>query len=143
MATFPRVSPAEALELIAKGYTYVDVRSEPEYAAGHPKGALNVPVAVVVGGGMQPNPRFVEVIQKLFPKDAKLVVGCKAGGRSMKAAELLTSAGFSDVVDQRAGWDGLRDAFGKLSEPGWAPAGLPSETATPGGSYEELVKKSG
>src|SRR5215813_1671556 len=109
MADFRRVSPLEAKALLEEGYVYVDVRSEPEYAAGHPKGALNVPIAHAGAGGMQPNARFVEVMQKLFPKDARLLVGCKAGGRSVRAAEALTSAGFTCVVDQRAGWDGVRD----------------------------------
>jgi rhodanese-related sulfurtransferase len=141
MAGFSRVSPAEAKKLMDEGYVYVDVRSEPEYAAGHPEGALNVPVAHAAAGGMQPNPRFVEVMKKLFANDAKIVVGCKAGGRSMRAAEALTQAGFSNVVDQKAGWDGVRDPFGALREPGWSPSGLPSETATPGGAYAELLAK--
>jgi rhodanese-related sulfurtransferase len=141
MADLRRVSPAEAKELLDQGYVYVDVRSEPEYAAGHPKGALNVPIAHAEAGGMKPNPRFVEVMKKLFAPDAKIVVGCKAGGRSLKAAEALIAAGYSGVVDQRAGWDGVRDAFGALREPGWSPAGLPSETTTPGGTYAELLAK--
>ena len=78
-----------------------------------------------------------------FPKDAKLVVGCKAGGRSARAAEMMAAAGFTGVVDQRAGFDGARDAFGQLTEPGWQPAGLPVEAATAGGSYAELRKKAG
>ncbi len=141
MAGFSRVSPDEAKKLLDAGYVYVDVRSEPEYAAGHPKGALNVPVAHAEAGGMKPNPRFVEVMKKLFSPDAKIVVGCKAGGRSLRAAEALTAAGFTDVVDQKAGWDGVRDAFGALREPGWSPSGLPSETTTPGGAYAELLAK--
>jgi rhodanese-related sulfurtransferase len=143
MADFKRVSPEDANKLLSEGYVYVDVRSEPEYAAGHPKGALNVPIAHAAAGGMQPNPRFVEVMKKLFASDAKLIVGCKAGGRSLRAAEALTGAGFTDVIDQKAGWDGVRDAFGALKEPGWSPSNLPSEMATPGGSYAELVEKIG
>jgi rhodanese-related sulfurtransferase len=81
-------------------------------------------------------------MKKLFATDAKLVVGCKAGGRSRRAAEALTAAGFTNVVDQKAGWDGVRDAFGALKEPGWSPSNLPSETSTPGGSYAELLAKS-
>jgi rhodanese-related sulfurtransferase len=139
-----RVSPQEAQKLVEEqGYTYVDVRSEPEYAAGHPKGALNVPIMHAGGGGMTPNANFLAVMNALFTKDAKLLVGCKAGGRSLKAAEMLVGAGFSSIIDQRAGWDGPRDAFGALTEPGWSPSGLPAETSTPGGAYAELVKKAG
>jgi rhodanese-related sulfurtransferase len=142
MAEFDRVSPEEARKLVDdKGYIYVDVRSEPEYAAGHPKGAHNVPIMHAGPRGMQPNPEFIDVMQALYPKDAKLVVGCRSGQRSMRAADLLTKAGYTKVVDQRAGFEGARDAFGGVSEPGWGPAGLPSEAATPGCSYAELKAK--
>lgn len=138
-----QVSPAEALELTSsQGYTYVDVRTEAEWKAGHPVGAENVPFLLAGAGGMTPNAAFIEVMTKLHPKDARLVVGCKAGGRSAKAAAALVAAGFTDIVDQRAGWDGVRDGFGKLTEKGWSPEGLPSETETPGKSYAELLQRS-
>jgi rhodanese-related sulfurtransferase len=142
MANISRYSPLEAQKLITEqGYVYVDVRSEGEYAAGHPTASLNVPVMLAGPGGMQPNPDFMRVMNALFPKDAKLVVGCKAGGRSMRAAEMLVAAGFSGVVDQRAGFDGPRDPAGKPIEPGWAASSLPVENVTPGGSYAELKTK--
>jgi rhodanese-related sulfurtransferase len=141
VANIKRVSPAEALSLMGEGYTYVDVRTEAEYAAGHPKGAVNVPVMNAGPGGMKPNPEFLGVMESVFAKDAKIVVGCKAGGRSLRAAEMLTGAGYTDVIDQRAGWDGPRDNFGALIEPGWSPAGLPAEDATAGGSYAELKQR--
>ena len=144
MATIQRVSPAEAKTLIdEQGYVYLDVRSEPEFVAGHPTGAQNVPLMHAGPGGMTPNPDFLAVVQAVYPKDAKLVVGCKAGGRSLKAAEMMIAAGYTGVIDQRAGFDGPRDAFGALSEKGWSPAGLPVETTTPGGSYAELKAKAG
>jgi rhodanese-related sulfurtransferase len=142
MGEIKRVSPAEAKKLIDdEGYTYVDVRTEPEYAAGHPAGAHNVPIMHAAPRGMAPNPDFLAVIQALYPKDAKLVVGCKSGQRSMRAAEAMVGAGYSNVVDQRAGFDASRNAFGAVAEPGWAPTGLPTETTTPGGSYAELRAK--
>lgn len=138
------VSPAQAKSLMdEQGYLYVDVRSEPEYASGHPVGSQNVPLMNAGPGGMAPNPDFLAVVQAIYPKDAKLVVGCKAGGRSIKAAEMLVNAGYTNVIDQRAGFDGPRDAFGALSEKGWGPAGLPVETTTAGGSYAELKQKAG
>jgi len=92
---------------------------------------------------MAPNPEFLEVVQANYPRDAKLVVGCKAGGRSLRAAAMLTSAGYTNVIDQRAGFDGARNNFGALVEPGWAPAGLPVEKETAGVSYAELRQKAG
>jgi rhodanese-related sulfurtransferase len=143
MASIKRVSPAEAKQLVDEGWVYLDVRSEPEFAAGHPAGAQNVPVMHAGPRGMSPNADFVAVVEALHPRDARLVLGCRSGQRSMRAAEMLVAAGYTNIVDQRAGFDGPRDAFGQLSEPGWAPAGLPVETTTPGGSYAELRRKAG
>jgi rhodanese-related sulfurtransferase len=142
MATIPRVSPAEAKKLIDEdGYIYLDVRSEPEYAAGHPAGAQNIPILHAGPTGMQPNPDFLAVARALFRKEQKIIVGCRSGQRSMRAAEALASDGFTNVIDQRAGFEGPRDAFGRIQEPGWSPAGLPVEQDTPGGSYAELKAK--
>jgi rhodanese-related sulfurtransferase len=143
MANVKRVSPAEAKQLVDEGYLYLDVRTEPEYAAGHPAGAQNVPVMLAGPGGMAPNPDFLAVVEAAYPKDARLVVGCKAGGRSAKAAAMMVGAGYTNVIDQRAGFDGARDSFGQVTEPGWAPAGLPVEAATSGGLYAEVRGKMG
>ena len=40
---------------------------------------------------------------------------------------MLVAAGFTNVLEQRAGWDGARGSFGEIVEPGWKRAGLPSE----------------
>jgi rhodanese-related sulfurtransferase len=139
MANFKRVSPHEAKKLIdEEGYLYLDVRSEPEYGAGHPSGAHNIPIMHAGPGGMQPNMEFLNIAQALYARDAKIIVGCRSGQRSQRAAELLTSAGFTNVVDQRAGFEGTRDNVGGVVEAGWGSVGLPSETATPGASYAEL-----
>jgi rhodanese-related sulfurtransferase len=143
MANITRISPADAKKLLDEGYTYLDVRSEPEYAAGHPRGAHNVPIMNAGPGGMTPNAHFLAVMEALYRKDQKLVVGCRSGQRSMRAAEMLVNAGYTHLVEQRAGFDGSRDPFGGLIEPGWAPSGLPVETTTPGGSYAELRAKAG
>lgn len=140
-----RVSPAEALELVERdGYAYLDVRSEPEFAEAHPAGAYNVPLAHLAAGGLADNDDFLRVVEALFPKTTRLVVGCKAGGRSLRAATMLKQAGYPDVIDQRAGFDGVRDAFGALTEPGWSRVGLPTEQGRPEGrSYAELRKRAG
>src|SRR5580704_3936479 len=106
MANPTRISPQEASAKLAEGYTYVDVRTVEEFADGHPAGAINVPIMHAGPGGMTPNPDFARVMAAAFPKDAKIVCGCKAGGRSLRAAQTLLGQGFTDVLDQRAGWDG-------------------------------------
>jgi rhodanese-related sulfurtransferase len=130
--TITRISPQEASTKLAEGWTYVDVRTVEEFDAGHPPGAVNVPIALADGGGMVPNPDFLGVMEAAFAKDAKIVVGCKAGGRSLRAAHELMAKGFTSIVDQRAGWDGGRDSFGQF-EPGWSRVGLPSEQGQPAG----------
>jgi rhodanese-related sulfurtransferase len=142
MAEIVRISPQEALDAMKTGSVYVDVRTPEEFGEGHPEGAYNVPVALSMGGTMAPNEDFIAVMKAHFPTDAKLVLGCKAGGRSLRAAHALTAAGYTNIVDQRAGWDGARDTFGQIVEPGWSRANLPAVTGHPSGrSWADLQKK--
>jgi rhodanese-related sulfurtransferase len=122
-----RVTPPEAKALLDKGWKYVDVRSIPEFDAGHPVGAYNVPIAHQGPRGMSANAEFAEVVTRLFKKDEQLVIGCKSGGRSTRAAQAMEAMGFTNVVEMTAGMDG------------WA-ASQPVEKTTPGRSYEELKK---
>jgi len=135
-----RIGPREAKRRMDReGWVYVDVRSVPEFEQGHPNGAYNVPLMHLRPGGMEPNPRFVDAIKEAFAPDAKIIVGCKSGGRSLKAAEALEAEGFTSVLDQRAGYGGARDAFGGVTEKGWVAEGLPTSTeATPGRSWDDL-----
>ena len=120
-----RVSPREAHELVTRaGYTYLDVRHRDDFADGHPPGALNVPFDPAAASAAA---AFVEAVAARLPRTAKLVVGCRVGVRSLGAARALLAAGFAEVVDQRAGWEGARDAFGRVVERGWKSEGLPVE----------------
>jgi rhodanese-related sulfurtransferase len=140
VAEIKPVTPEEAAELLKQGHLYVDVRSEPEFAAGHPEGALNVPLLTAGPVGLVPNPEFLSVMQSAFGKDEPLVIGCKAGGRSKKASEVLAQAGFSRLSDQIAGFDGGKDAFGR-SIPGWSSMALPSGQGKPAGQAYADVKQ--
>jgi rhodanese-related sulfurtransferase len=127
-------SPEETQSLVTEGYVYVDVRTEAEFSAGHPPGAVNVPVS---SGGV-PNPDFVPVLERALGKDAKIIVGCKSGPRSRRAADALARAGFTDVVEMPAGFGGSRDEFGRPL-PGWVDQGLPVETGAPAGqNYSDM-----
>src|SRR6185503_2472949 len=126
-----RVVPKEAAALLAEGWAYLDVRSIPEFDQGHPPGAANVPLLHAQGGRIAPNPDFKRVVEANFPKDTKLVVGCKVGGRSAQAAALMEAAGYTSVVDMRGGFHGEGDNFGRVAVPGWAAEGLPVETTAP------------
>jgi len=128
-----RVSPEQAHQLVtSEGYVLIDVRTVVEFEAGHPKGAFNVPFVFIEARGRVPNASFVEVIETHFAKDAKIVLTCQAGRRSLDAATLLEARGYTALVDQRAGWGGLKDAFGGVTEKGWESAGLPTNTGDGG-----------
>jgi rhodanese-related sulfurtransferase len=137
-----RIGPMEAHAKTLEGYVYVDVRSEAEFAEGHPAGAWNVPLMQMGPSGMTKNSDFLRVMKALFPRDARLVMGCQSGDRSLRAARALVAEGYEHVVDQRAGWGGVKDAFGRLTEAGWSRLELPRETGGPGGrAYADLVKR--
>jgi len=134
-----RVSPDEARRMMDEdGYVYVDVRSVPEFDGGHPAGSYNVPLAHAGPRGMVPNPDFVAVMKRHFPLGTRIVVGCRSGGRSLQAAALLLSSGYTDVVDQRAGFEGGPDDLGRM-EPGWRHRALPvAQQPLAGRSYADL-----
>jgi rhodanese-related sulfurtransferase len=138
MSNVKRVSPEEASQLMAQGYSYVDVRTEREFSTRHPAGALNVPLGEMGPRGLVQNPEFLAVVKRLFAPDGKIIVGCASGMRSQHAAELLLGAGFTDVIDQRAGMEGARGGFGAVAEKGWAGAGLPVAQGADAGSYAAL-----
>jgi rhodanese-related sulfurtransferase len=90
---------------------------------------------------MVPNADFLRVAQATLPLSSKIVVGCQSGGRSFRAAQILQGVGYADVVDQRAGFGGARDGSGRIFEPGWAAAKLPTESGpSPGRAYLDLEK---
>lgn len=72
-----------ARQLVTDGATLLDVRTPQEYEAGHLNGALLIPIAELEG-------RVTEV-----PQDKPVVVYCRSGGRSTKAAHLLKERGYT------------------------------------------------
>ncbi len=139
-----RITPEEAKELLdSKGYIYLDVRTEREFDAGHVPGAKNIPVLQPDPyGRMALNSDFVGVVKAHVSQETKLITGCQKGARSLKAAQLLLEAGFTNVVDMRGGFGGETDEMGQVVFPGWAPRGLPTtRESAPQDRYENLVKK--
>lgn len=138
------VSVTEARELQEQGYVYVDVRSTGEFEGGHPDAAVNVPLIEPDPdtGQASPNPDFVRVLERLYGLEAKLLVGCQVGGRSARAMQMLRAMGFTNVVNVRGGFMGVRDPMGRTVDPGWVGAGLPVETGQPDGrAYADLVAR--
>jgi rhodanese-related sulfurtransferase len=138
--TIKHITVQQAHQQQAAGATYLDVRSIPEFQQGHPEGALNIPLLHLDAqtGQMRPNSEFIAVVKANISQDTQIVVGCKMGGRSQQACEILSSAGFQDVTNVLGGWGGAP----QIGHAGWVQAGLPVETtADQSREYDALHKK--
>jgi len=126
--SYQTTNPAGAKALLESDppHVYVDVRSVEEFDQGHVPGAYNIPILFKGATGMQPNPDFADVVARHFPKDARIVFGCKAGGRSQRACEILAGQGYGGLVNMAGGFHGACDELGRVVEPGWAACGLPT-----------------
>ena len=139
------ITPPQAHDVLSAdpNAVYIDVRTEREFANGHPQGAINIPVAFPdPARGMMVNPDFVKVVQANFTHDKKVIVGCQAGPRSNAAAGLLQQTGYQDVSNMLGGFGGMRDPSGQVIAPGWAASDLPvSQENGEGVSYASLAAK--
>jgi rhodanese-related sulfurtransferase len=108
-----------------EGALFLDVRTPVEFHQGHPAGAYNVPLMLRLPEGLKLNESFInDVGRVLTPKDT-VVLGCKSGARSARAAQLLLGGGFAHVFELASGFEGQRDAFGRQVVSGWKACGLP------------------
>lgn len=74
-------------DVIARGAVIVDVRTPGEYAGGHVKGSMNIPLASL-GSAMGK-----------LKKDVPIVTCCASGMRSSSARSVLQSGGFREVYN--------------------------------------------
>ncbi len=102
----------------------IDVRSTPEYRAGHPEHAVNVPYPYIYqqcnSAGRTPDGAcatgkvleiahdpvaFADYVEAHFPdKDTPIYTLCRTGHRSVLAANVLTDRGYTNV---RNIWEGF------------------------------------
>ncbi|OYU97474.1 MAG: sulfurtransferase [Bacteroidetes bacterium B1(2017)] len=73
-------------ELMQQGGIVVDVRSKAEYAGGHVKGSINIPLDQLNGN-----------LKKLKNKEQPIITCCASGMRSSSAKGMLKSAGYTNV----------------------------------------------
>ena len=98
------VTPKEADAMFSeKKAIIVDVREDSEWNEGHIAGAIHIPLAQVES-------RLSELAQY---KDSTVIMQCRSGKRSAKAAVIFQYAGFSKVYNLTGGiiaWskDGLK-----------------------------------
>lgn len=69
---------------------FIDVREPDEYARGHIEGAMNIPPSALLAGASDLND---------VPKDTELVLYCVSGSRSNVAANILSSLGYTNLVN--------------------------------------------
>lgn len=84
-------------ELVKNGAVILDVRSKEEFASGHVKGALNIPVDILVAN-----------TAKIGGKGTYIITCCMSGGRSSMAKSILHAAGY-DNVHNAGGWQSLHN----------------------------------
>ena len=127
--TIKQITVRQAHQQQTAGAKYLDVRSIPEFEAGHPAGAFNVPLLHhdEATGQMRPNPEFVAALSgALADKEAPLLFICRSGARSAAAAKAMTAAGYSTCLNVADGFEGPLDAQAKRGTAGgWKAAGLP------------------
>ena len=73
--SYENLDPLATKPRVDEGWIFVDVRSQQEFDEGHVPGAYNIPMLFKGPLGMEPNPNFVEEIERHFQKDAQLVFG--------------------------------------------------------------------
>ena len=120
---------------------YLDVRTEQEFKAGHPSGAYNIPILIHDAAGMQPNPEFLAVAEQVLDKQQPILCGCKMGGRSQKAAEMLLQAGFTNISNVVGGFSGGTDPRSGQPVSGWSAAGLPVTAGATPSDYPSLKSR--
>lgn len=88
------IPPAKAASMIEKEVQLLDVRTEEEWNAGHIEGATRVEIG---------SEDFAEQVKKHFDPEKPLLVYCRSGGRSARAAKQLEELGFETVYDLKGG----------------------------------------
>lgn len=102
------ICPTTTQEWVKRGAVLIDVREkdEVEQLAYDVPNIINIPLSEF-------EDRYTEV-----PKDKEVVVVCKSGGRSLRAAGFLVNHGYANVVNMQHGM--IR----------WATKGFPTKGDT-------------
>ena len=96
----PKVTPAQAREMMAKGNTLVvDVRDAPELEkSGKVAGAVHHSRGMLEFRADPESPYY----DKSFARDKTLIVYCASGGRSALAGKVLKDMGYGQVYNMGA-----------------------------------------
>ena len=96
-AVVPRITPAQAQELIDKGNAVVvDVRDAPEVEqSGKVAGAVHIPRGMLEFRADPESPYY----DQSFAKDKTVIVYCAAGGRAALSGQALKEMGYGEVYN--------------------------------------------
>ena len=99
-AVVPKVTPAQAREMMAKGNTLVvDVRDAPELEkSGKVAGAVHHSRGMLEFRADPESPYY----DKSFARDKTIMVYCASGGRSALAGKVLKDMGYGQVYNMGA-----------------------------------------
>jgi len=89
------IATNEAVELINDGAVVIDVRTVEEYNQGHIGNAVSIPLE--------------QINTITYDKDAKIIVYCATGVRSMEAINTLSDMGYTHLYNLDGGmlnWGG-------------------------------------
>ncbi|MGB8453493.1 MAG: FAD-dependent oxidoreductase [Anaerocolumna sp.] len=92
---FKQVNIDKVRELVENNQFILDVRERGEYARGHIKGAINIPLSEL-------RERTNEI-----PKDSPVYIHCRTGQRSYNAALALQNSGYQNVYNITGSFLGL------------------------------------
>ena len=100
--SFTRITQDEAKEMMEEdnGHVILDVRREDEYAAGHIPGAICIPNETI----------YKDRPEELPDLDQVILVYCRSGNRSKRAARMLYEMGYTQVYE----FGGIIDWTGEI-----------------------------
>jgi sulfur-carrier protein adenylyltransferase/sulfurtransferase len=101
------VTTAEAEELLAQGWTLLDVREPDEYQQGAIPGSIHIP-----RGQLESS-----IESRIGDKDAPIVAMCAGGVRSAFAAQTLAALDYGQVVSMDGGFNRWKDEGRDWSTP--------------------------
>ena len=113
-AAVPKVTPAQAREMIAKGNTLVvDVRDAPEVEkSGKVAGAVHVPRGMLEFRADPESPYH----DQNFAPDKAVIVYCASGGRAALSGQALKELGYGEVYNLGGIGDWV-ESGGAIDEP--------------------------
>lgn len=113
--TIPEITVAQTKEELDQEHVglLLDVREPAEWEKGHIPGAVLAPCGMLE---WYADPTTPYAKPELTTKrDARIIVACASGGRSMLAAQTLKSMGYTNVVNMAGGFNE------------WSKQGFPAE----------------